>query len=306
MGALGLAQRDVDATLTAAWGGNYVNDFIDRGRVKRVYVQGDAQFRSRPEDLGDWYVRTAERRDGAVLGVRDHVVEAGAGRRVSRFNGLHVLRDPGRRRAPGAAPARRWTAWRSWRARFRARRSPGAGCPTRSGCRAGRRRICTRISLLVVFLCLAALYESWSIPVSVLLVVPLGLLGAALAVWLRGLENDVYFQVGLLTTMGLAAKNAILIVEFAEQAEKHGRRARATRRLTAARAAPAADPDDLAGLHLRRAAAGHLHRRRRAEPHRHRHRGDRRHDHRHGARDLLRAAVLRRGAEAGAPEVGAR
>ncbi len=81
------------------------------------------------------------------------------------------------------------------------------------------------ISLLVVFLCLAALYESWSIPVSVIMVVPLGLIGAAVAVWLRGLENDVYFQVGLLTTMGLAAKNAILIVEFAEQAEKQGQSA---------------------------------------------------------------------------------
>ena len=151
------------------------------------------------------------------------------------------------------------------------------------------------ISLLVVFLCLAGLYESWSIPVAVLLVVPLGLLGAAVAVWLRGLENDVFFQVGLLTTMGLAAKNAILIVEFAEQNEKQGQSPREAA-LSAGAHAPAAHPHDLAGLHLRRAAAGHFHRRRRAQPQRHRHRGGRRHDLRHGARSVLRAAGVRGGA----------
>ena len=111
------------------------------------------------------------------------------------------------------------------------------------------------MSLLVVFLCLAALYESWSIPVAVLLVIPLGLVGAVFAVTLRGLQNDVYLQVGLLTTMGLAAKNAILMIEFAERAETRGQ-AR-DRRRDRSRADPAAaDPDDQLRLHLRRAAAG--------------------------------------------------
>ncbi len=138
----------------------------------------------------------------------------------------------------------------------------------------------------MVFLCLAALYESWSIPLAVMMVVPLGLLGAAMAAWLRGLSNDVFFQVGLLTTMGLAAKNAILIIEFAEQAEKQGKDCR--RGGTAGgKAAPASHHHDFAGLHLRRAAAGSFGGRRRAEPHRHRYRGAGRHDHRYGLLAVL-------------------
>ena len=159
----------------------------------------------------------------------------------------------------------------------------------------GQAPVLYAISLLVVFLCLAALYESWSIPASVMLVMPLGLVGAAIAVSLRGLENDVYFQVGLLTTMGLAAKNAILIVEFAEQAEKAGK-STIDAALDAARLRPATDPDDQPRVHLRRAAARDLDRRRREEPRGHRHRRDRRHADRDRARDLLRAAVLRAGA----------
>ena len=151
------------------------------------------------------------------------------------------------------------------------------------------------ISLVVVFLCLAALYESWSIPASVLMIVPLGLLGAALAVWMRGLTNDVYFQVGLLTTMGLAAKNAILIVEFAEQAEKQGLSARASR-LAGGAPAPATHHHDFTGLRLRRVAACSFHRCGCPEPDRHRHGSNRRHGHRHGARGAVHTAVLRAGA----------
>jgi multidrug efflux pump len=223
VGALGLAQRDVDATLTAAWGGNYVNDFVDRGRVKRVYVQGDAPFRSRPEDLGEWYVRTGS---GAMAPFSAFASTSWKQSpvNVGRYNGLSAYE------IQGATASGRSTGDAMDRMEQLARDIPGtsiewSGLSYQERLSSGQAPYLYAISLLVVFLCLAALYESWSIPVSVLLVVPLGLLGAALAVWLRGLENDVYFQVGLLTTMGLAAKNAILIVEFAEQIEKQGRSA---------------------------------------------------------------------------------
>jgi len=224
VGALGLAQRDVDATLTAAWGGDYVNDFVDRGRVKRVYVQGDAPFRSRPEDLGEWYVRTASG-TMAPFSAFASTSWKQAPVTVGRFNGLSAYEIQGAT-APG-----RSTGDAMDRMTELARDIPGtsiawSGLSFQERLSSGQAPYLYAISLLVVFLCLAALYESWSIPVSVLMVVPLGLLGAAIAVWLRGLPNDVYFQVGLLTTMGLAAKNAILIVEFAEQAEKAGRSAR--------------------------------------------------------------------------------
>ena len=224
VGALGLAQRDVDATLTAAWAGDYVNDFIDRGRVKRVYVQGDAPFRSRPEDLGEWFVRTGS---GAMAPFSAFASTSWkqAPVNVGRFNGLSAYEIQGAT-APGFS-----TGDAMDRMEELARDIPGtsiawSGLSFQERLSSGQAPYLYAISLLVVFLCLAALYESWSIPVSVLLVVPLGLLGAALAVWTRGLANDVYFQVGLLTTMGLAAKNAILIVEFAEQAEKAGSSAR--------------------------------------------------------------------------------
>jgi multidrug efflux pump len=224
VGALGLTQSDVDSTLAAAWAGNYVNDFIDRGRVKRVYVQGDAPFRSRPEDLGDWYVRTST---GAMAPFSAFASTSWgqSPATVSRFNGLSSFEIEG-----AAAPGRS-TGEAMQRMQELAERIPGtsiawAGLSYQEQLSSGQAPFLYAISLLVVFLCLAALYESWSIPVSVMLVVPLGLVGAALAVWLRGLDDDVYFKVGLLTTMGLAAKNAILIVEFAEQAERKGMSAR--------------------------------------------------------------------------------
>jgi multidrug efflux pump len=224
VGALGLSQSDVDSTLSAAWGGNYVNDFIDRGRVKRVYVQGDAPFRSRPEDLGDWYVRTST---GAMTPFSAFSTTSW-GRSpalVSRFNGWSSYE------IEGAASPGRSTGDAMVRIEALAANIPGtsvdwAGLSYQERKSSGQAPYLYAISVIVVFLCLAALYESWSIPVSVIMVIPLGLLGAAVAVMLRGLENDVYFQVGLLTTMGLAAKNAILIVEFAEQAEKNGQSAR--------------------------------------------------------------------------------
>ncbi|MEO6184668.1 MAG: efflux RND transporter permease subunit, partial [Steroidobacteraceae bacterium] len=211
---------DVDATLSAAWGGNYVNDFIDRGRVKRVYIQGDAQFRSRPEDLGEWYVRAANGRMAPFSAFSTLTWERSP-TTLSRYDGWNAYEIQG-----AAAPGRSSGDAMS-RMEQLARAIPGTSVEW-SGLSYQERQAGTQttllytISLAVVFLCLAGLYESWSIPVSVLMVVPLGLLGAVLAVTLRGLTNDVYFQVGLLTTMGLAAKNAILIVEFAELAEKQG------------------------------------------------------------------------------------
>jgi multidrug efflux pump len=220
IGALGLSQADVDSTLSAAWGGTYVNDFLDRGRVKRVYVQADAQFRSRPEDLADWYVRTAS---GAMAPFTAFATTSWdrSPSTLSRFNGW------GSYEVQGTAAAGHSTGEAMQHIEDLAAKIPGtsvdwSGLSYQERKSSGQAPLLYGISALVVFLCLAALYESWSIPLAVMMVVPLGLLGAALAAWLRGLNNDVYFQVGLLTTMGLAAKNAILIIEFAEQGERHG------------------------------------------------------------------------------------
>lgn len=223
VGALGLTQRDVDATLTSAWGGNYVNDFIDRGRVKRVYVQGDAQYRSRPEDLAAWFVRSA---DGKMtpFSAFATVSWTKAPTTLARFNGQPAYEIQGEAAAgysSGAAMER---------IEALAGEQPGtstgwSGLSYQERVSGGQAPFLYAVSLLVIFLCLAALFESWSIPASVMLVIPLGLVGAAIAVALRGLENDVYFQVGLLTTMGLTAKNAILIVEFADQAQRLGKSA---------------------------------------------------------------------------------
>jgi multidrug efflux pump len=218
-GALGLTQAQMNSTLSTAWGGTYVNDFVDRGRVKRVYVQGDAPYRSRPEDLSQWYVRTATG-TMAPFSSFARVDWSRSPASLSRFNGtssFEVQGDAAAGKSTGDAMnrmnalAERLGLGVDWSGLSYQERASGSQAPMLYG-----------VSLLVVFLCLAALYESWSVPFSVLLVIPLGLIGATLAVALRGLTNDVYFQVGLLTTMGLSAKNAILIVEFAEAAEKRG------------------------------------------------------------------------------------
>ncbi|HEY2356133.1 MAG TPA: efflux RND transporter permease subunit [Phenylobacterium sp.] len=220
VGALGLSQSQVDSTLTAAWGGVYVNDFVDRGRVKRVFVQGDSPFRSRPEDLANWFVRSSN----GTMAPFSAFAQSNWGKAPStllRFNGVsstEIQGDAAEGRSSGEAMDHMSQI---------AAKLPGvsvdwSGLSYQERLSGGQAPLLYAISLLVVFLCLAALYESWSVPFSVLMVIPLGLLGAAIAVAARGLSNDVYFQVGLLTTMGLSAKNAILIVEFAEGAEKRG------------------------------------------------------------------------------------
>lgn len=220
--AYGLTVANANSTLSTAWGGLYVNDFIDMGRVKRVYVQGDAQFRSRPEDMAKWFVRGS---NGQMVPFSAFATTSWstAPSSTSRFNGLQAYEFSGSP-APGVSSGEAMDVMEDI-----ANSIPGisvawAGSSYQERLSSGQAPLLYALSLLVVFLCLAALYESWSIPIAVILIIPLGLLGSVLLVTVRGLENDIYLQIGLLTTMGLAAKNAILMIEFAEMAERQGMR----------------------------------------------------------------------------------
>jgi multidrug efflux pump len=222
LSVLGLSQADVNATLSTAWGGRYVNDFNDRGRVKRVYVEGDAPFRAAPEDLSQWYVRGSS---GQMVPFSSFatISWSTAPTSLSRFSGISSYEISGQA-APGQSSGDAMDEMEKLAAQFPGTSVAWSGLSFQERLSSGQAPYLYALSLLVVFLCLAALYESWTIPVAVLLVIPLGLVGAIFAVTLRGLQNDVYLQIGLLTTMGLAAKNAILMIEFAEQAEKQGKR----------------------------------------------------------------------------------
>ncbi|ATY32382.1 efflux RND transporter permease subunit [Sphingomonas psychrotolerans] len=222
LAALGVNQSDVNSTLSTAWGGRYVNDFIDRGRVKRVYVQGDAQYRAAPDNIAEWFVRT---RSGEMAPFSSFAQTswATAPTTMSRFQGIPAFEIQGQA-APGKSSGDAMRRMEELATQVPGTSVAWSGLSFQERLSSGQAPYLYAVSLLVVFLCLAALYESWSIPVAVLLVIPLGLVGAVFAVTLRGLQNDVYLQIGLLTTMGLAAKNAILMIEFAERAEKEGKR----------------------------------------------------------------------------------
>jgi len=221
--ALGVSISDINTTLGAAWGGSYVNDFVDRGRVKKVYVMGQTDSRMLPDDVNKWYVRNSSSEMVPFSAFASAKWQYGSPR-LERYNGLpsmEILGQPSPGRSSGEAMSLMeqlasqlpqgvgydWTGM-SYQERLSGNQAPALYA----------------ISLIVVFLCLAALYESWSIPFAVMLVVPLGVIGALIFTTLRGLSNDVYFVVGLLTTIGLSAKNAILIVEFAKDLmEKEGK-----------------------------------------------------------------------------------
>jgi multidrug efflux pump len=222
LAALGLNQSTVNSTLSTAWGGQYVNDFIDRGRVKRVFVQGDAPYRAQPDDLKQWFVRGANGQM-APFSSFSTIRWGTAPTTLSRFNGLPSFEFQGTP-APGRSSGDAMERIAALAAEIPGTGVAWAGLSYQERLSSGQAPILYGLSILVVFLCLAALYESWSIPLAVLLIIPLGLIGAVAFVTLRGLTNDVYLQIGLLTTMGLAAKNAILMIEFAEQAERDGKR----------------------------------------------------------------------------------
>ena len=219
--ALGITVKDINTTLSTAWGSNYVNDFVNDGRIKKVYLQADAPFRMHPEDIEEWYVRN---HSGEMVPFSTFTSGhwSFGSPRLERFNGnpaVEIMGEAAAGKSSGDAMAvidqlvaklpsgigYEWTG-----ASYQEQQS-GSQAPALYA-----------ISILVVFLCLAALYESWSVPFSVMMAVPLGVLGALAAAYLRGMENDVYFQVGLLTTIGLSAKNAILIVEFAKSLHDDG------------------------------------------------------------------------------------
>lgn len=219
--SLGLNLRDIDTTLSAAWGGIYVNDYIDRNRIKRVYIQGDAPFRSAPEDLYKWKVRNSAGTMTPFSEFSKFSWEYGP-EELTRFNGFMSYEIQG-----SAATGISSGVAMSEMEKIANKNANGtmyaySGSSYQEKIASNQSLLLYAISILVVFLCLAALYESWSVPFSVLLVVPLGVLGVVLAVYFRDLSNDVYFQVALLAVMGLASKNAILIVEFINSAYKNG------------------------------------------------------------------------------------
>ncbi|MFP5383363.1 MAG: efflux RND transporter permease subunit, partial [Gammaproteobacteria bacterium] len=220
-GALGVSVAAINDTLATAWGGAYVNDFLDRGRIKKVYMQADAEARMKPEDLAKWHVRN----DSGEMVPLSAFMSARwtfGSPRLERFNGQPSMELLGQA-APGLSSGDAMAAVEEIMAKL----PPGIGYEwtgtsfeeRRSGAQAPA---LYALSIIVMLLCLAALYESWSVPFAVLLVIPLGVLGAVVAVFARGLPNDIYFQVGMLATIALSARNAILIVEFAKAQTEAG------------------------------------------------------------------------------------
>ena len=222
VGALGLSMADVNNSFSAAWGSSYVNDFMDNGRVKKVFLQADAPFRMLPGDIGNWFVRNA----GGAMVPFSAFAQAGwtsGSPRLERYNGVPSVEILGM-----AMPGNLSSGQALDLVERHAAQLPAGigyewtGISRQERAAGSQATLLYAASILMVFLCLAALYESWSIPFSVILVVPLGVLGTLVGALLTWKMNDVYFQVGLLTTVGLASKNAILIVEFAKDLYAQG------------------------------------------------------------------------------------
>jgi multidrug efflux pump len=220
-GATGVTLSDINQTISTAWGGAYINQFLDKGRIKKVYIQGEADSRMAPEDLGKWYVRGSTGSMVPLTAFTQGKWSYGAPQ-LQRYNGFPSYEIQGNA-MPGKSSGDALKAMEEmvsklpagigfeWTGLSQEEKASGAQAPALYA-----------LSLLIVFLALAALYESWSIPAAILLVVPLGVLGALVATWTRGLSNDIYLQVGLLVVIGISAKNAILIVEFAVELQHQG------------------------------------------------------------------------------------
>jgi len=221
LASVGVSEADANSALSIAWGGRYIDDFIDRGRVKHVLVQADAPFRMQPEDLGRWHVRNnagqmvslasvstgswdfGPAQLGRFQGAPSVEIQGEAAAGVSSGEAMNEIERLVKKLPPGFSVG--------WAGESYQERAAGAQLP-----------LLYTLSLVVIFLALAALYESWSMPTAIIMAVPLGVIGAVIATAARGFERDIYFQVAMLTTIGLACKNSILITEFAKKYVEDG------------------------------------------------------------------------------------